>query len=154
MNDKINYNVTKKYATYSFDMFPQTFEMKSIPLICSFEQSAVFDRLAIRSFHVEMVCLLSKLHTNQHIEVELQMNELDLTVAESKATYKEIKNYVLEHIGLKVSSLYIAQVKEKCEIIERVNYNLPKSENSRQPKYPSEKEAAIKEALKYFRLIQ
>ena len=103
--------------------------------------------------HVETVCLLSKLHSEQHIEVELQMDELDLTAAESKATYEEIKDYVLEHTGLKVSSLYIAQVKEKCGIIERVNYNLPKSENSRQPKCPPEKEAAIREALGYFRMI-
>ncbi len=64
------------------------------------------------------------------------MDELDLTAAESKATYEEIKEYVLEHTGLKVSSLYIAQVKEKCGIIERANYK--KSENSRQPKCPPE----------------
>ena len=105
------------------------------------------------TYHVETVCLLSKLHADQHIEVELQMDELDLTAAESKATYEEIKDYVLEHSGLKVSSLYIAQVKEKCGIIERVNYNLPKSENSRQPKCPPEKEAAIREALGHFRMI-
>ena len=97
--------------------------------------------------------LLSKLHTKQNIEVELEMSEMDLTAAESKATYEEIKNYVLEHTRLKVSSLYIAQVKEKCEIIERVNYNQSKSENSRQPKCPPEKEAAIREALKHFRMI-
>ncbi len=103
--------------------------------------------------HVETVCLLSKLHSDQHIEVELQMDELGLTAAESKATYEEIKDYVLEHTGLKVSSLYIAQVKEKCGIIERVSYNLPKSENSRQPKCPPEKEAAIREALEHFRMI-
>ena len=103
--------------------------------------------------HVETVCLLSKLHSDQHIEVELKMDELDLTAAESKATYEEIKKYVLEHTGLKVSNLYIAQVKQKCGIIERVNYNLPKSENSRQPKCPPEKEKAIKEALEYFRMI-
>ena len=103
--------------------------------------------------NVETVCLLSKLHSDQHIEVELQMDELDLTAAESKATYEEIKDYVLEHTGLKVSSLYIAQIKEKCGIIERVNYNLPKSDNARQPKCPPEKEAAIREALEYFRMI-
>ena len=102
---------------------------------------------------METVCLLSKLHSDQHIEVELQMDELDLTAAESKATYEEIKDYVLEHTGLKVSSLYIAQVKEKCGIIERVNYNLPKSENSRQPKCPPEKEKVIREALEHFRMI-
>ena len=103
--------------------------------------------------HVESIVLLSKLHTKQNIEVELEMSEMDLTAAESKATYEEIKDYVLEHTGLKVSSLYIAQVKEKYWIFERVNYNLPKSENSRQPKYPSEKEAAIREALEHFRMI-
>ena len=103
--------------------------------------------------HVETVCLLSKLHADQHIEVELQMDELDLTAAESKATYEEIKDYVLEHSGLKVSNLYIAQIKQKCGIIERANYNLPKSENSRQPKFPPEKEVAIREALEHFRMI-
>ena len=103
--------------------------------------------------HVESIVLLSKLHTKQNIEVELEMSEMDLTAAESKATYEEIKDYVLGHTGLKVSSLYIAQVKEKCGIIERVNYNLPKSENSRQSKCPPEKEKAIRDALEYFRMI-
>ena len=102
---------------------------------------------------VETVCLLSKLNVEHHIEVEINLDEMDLTKAESKATYEEIKEYVLEHSGLKVSSLYIAQVKEKCGIIERVNYNLPKSENSRQPKCPLEKEVAIREALEYFQMI-
>lgn len=103
--------------------------------------------------NVETVCLLSKLNVEHHIEVEINLDEMDLTKAESKATYEEIKEYVLEHSGLKVSSLYIAQVKEKCGIIERVNYNLPKSENSRQPKCPLEKEVAIREALEYFQMI-
>ena len=103
--------------------------------------------------HVESIVLLSKLHTKQTIEVEVKMSEMDLTAAESKATYEEIKEYVLKHTGLKVSSLYIAQVKQKCGIIERENYNLPKSENSRQPKCPPEKEAAIREALEHFRMI-
>ena len=65
------------------------------------------------SCHTEMVCLLSKLNTKQHIEINLDMDELDLTDAEKKATYKEIKYYVLEHSGLKASSLYSAQVKQK-----------------------------------------
>ena len=103
--------------------------------------------------HVETVCLLSKLHADHHIEVELQMDELDLTAAESKATYEEIKDYVLKHSGLKVSNLYIAQIKQKCGIIERANYNLPKSDNSRQPKCPPEKEKAIRDALEHFRMI-
>ena len=103
--------------------------------------------------HVETVCLLSKLKEGKHIEVELKMDELDLNAAESKATYREIKEYVLEHAGLKVSSLYIAQVKQKCGIIERVNYNKAKADNSRQPQCPQEKEAAIREALEYFKMI-
>ena len=101
----------------------------------------------------ETVVLLSKLNTKQHIEVELNLDELDLTSAESKATYEEIKEYVLEHTGLKVSHLYIAQVKQKYGIIERENYNKPKSENAKQPKCPPEKEAAITEALKFFGMI-
>lgn len=103
--------------------------------------------------HVETVCLLSKLKSTQHIEVELDMDELDLTDAEKKATYQEIKDYVLEHSGLKVSNLYIAQVKKKCGIIERENYNKPKSEDAKQPQCPPDKEKAIKEALKHFGMI-
>ena len=106
-----------------------------------------------RTQHVETVCLLSKLNAKEHIEVELDMDELDLTTAESKATYEEIKEYVLEHTGLKVSHLYIAQVKQKYGIIERENYNKPKSENSRQPKCPPEKEVAITDALKFFGMV-
>ena len=105
------------------------------------------------SVHVETVCLLSKLKVDHHIEVELNLDEMDLTAAESKATYEEIKAYVKEQTGLQVSNLYIAQVKRKCGIIERVNYNLPKSEDSRQPKCPPEKEEAIKVALEYFKMI-
>ena len=103
--------------------------------------------------HVETVCLLSKLNAKQHIEVNLEMDELDLTVAEKKATYDEIKAYVLEHSGLKVSSLYIAQVKQKCGIIERKNCNKPKSEDAKQLQCPPDKEKAITEALKYFGMI-
>lgn len=103
--------------------------------------------------NIETVCLLSKLNAKQHIEVEIKMDELDLTAAESKATYEEIKAYVLEHSGMKVSSLYIAQVKQKCGIIERENYNKPKSEDAKQPQCPPEKEKAIMEALKHFGMI-
>ncbi len=103
--------------------------------------------------HVETVCLLSKLNVKQHIEVELTMDEMDLTAAEKKASYEEIKEYVLEKFGMKVSHLYIAQVKRKCGIIERENYNKPKSESAKQPQCPPEKEAAIREALEYFKMI-
>lgn len=102
--------------------------------------------------HVETVCLLSKLHeAKHHVNVRLDMDELDLTSAESKATYEEIKAYVAEHNdGMKVSNLYIAQVKAKYGIIERGNYNKPKSDDARQPKCPKEKEEAIAEALSFF----
>lgn len=105
------------------------------------------------SGHVETVCLLSKLQSKEHIEIEVKMDELDLTSAESKATYEEIREYVFEHTGLKVSHLYIAQVKQKYGIIERENYNKPKSEDTRQPQCPPEKEKAITEALKHFGMI-
>ena len=104
--------------------------------------------------HVECVALLSKLKSDQHIEVELKTDELDLTSAESKATYDEIKAYVKEHTGLTVSPLNIAQIKQKYGIIERENYNKAKTENSRQPKCTKEKEEAIVEALKYFMMIK
>lgn len=103
--------------------------------------------------HVETVCLLSKLQSKEHIEIEVKMDELDLTAAEKKATYEEIREYVFEHTGLKVSHLYIAQVKQKYGIIERENYNKPKSENAKQPQCPPEKEEAITEALKHFEMI-
>lgn len=105
------------------------------------------------STHIETVCLLSKLNAKQHIEVEIKMDELDLTAAESKATYDEIKEYVLEKHGLKVSSLYISQVKRKCGLDVGQNYNLSKKEDAKVPQCPPEKEAAIMEALKYFQMI-
>ena len=101
----------------------------------------------------ETVVLLSKLNAKQYIEMELNLDELDLTAAESKATYEEIKAYVLEHTGLKVSQLYISQVKQKYDVIERENYNKLKSENFKQPKCPPEKETAITERSKYFGMI-
>ena len=103
--------------------------------------------------HCETVCLLSKLNAKQHIEVEIKTDELDLTAAESKATYDEIKGYVLEKHELKVSSLYISQVKRKCGLDVGQNYNLSKKEDAKVPQCPPEKEAAIMEALKYFQMI-
>ena len=108
-----------------------------------------------QTVHTETVCLLSKLHeAKHHVNVKLGMDEMDLTAAESKATYEEIKKYVAEHNdGMKVSNLYIAQIKQKHGIIERENYNKPKSEKGGQPECPKEKEIAIEEALKYFQMI-
>ena len=106
-----------------------------------------------RTVHVETVCLLSKLQSKEHIEIEVAMDELDLTSAESKATYDEIKAYVLEKHGLKVSSLYISQVKRKCGLDVGQNYNLSKKEDAKVPQCPPEKEAAIMDALKHFQMI-
>ena len=98
---------------------------------------------------------MSKLHEAKHyVNVTVDMDEMDITSAESKATYEKIKKYVAEHNdGMKVSNLYIAQVKAKYGIIERENYNLPKSEDAKQPQCPKKKEDAIVEACK-FRLIR
>ena len=103
--------------------------------------------------HVETVVLLSQQKPDDTIEIDLDLDELDATSAELKATYQEIKDYVLKESGLKVSSLYISQVKCKCGIEVGENYNLPKSENARVPQCPKEKEEAIKAALKYFAMI-
>ena len=103
--------------------------------------------------HVETVVLLSQQKPDDTIEIDLDLDELDATSAELKATYQEIKDYVLKEFGLKVSSLYISQVKRKCGIEVGENYNLPKSENTKVPQCPKEKEEAIKAALKYFAMI-
>ncbi len=107
----------------------------------------------VNTGHVETVVLLSQQKADDYIEVELELDELDLTSAESKATYKEIQEYVLKEHGLKVSNLYISQVKRKCGIEVGENYNLPKSEDSRQPQCPEEKEKAIKDALEHFGMV-
>lgn len=101
--------------------------------------------------HVETVCLLVR-RNSLHIDIDVDVDEM-LQEKRGQATYPQIKEYVLEHSGLKVSSLYIAQVKQKCGIIERENYNKPKSEDAKQPQCPPEKEEAIKETLKYFGMI-
>ena len=101
----------------------------------------------------ETVVLLSQQKPDDTIEIDLDLDELDATSAELKATYQEIKDYVLKEFGLKVSSLYISQVKRKCGIEVGENYNLPKSENARVPQCPKEKEEAIKAALKYYAMI-
>ena len=102
---------------------------------------------------VETVVLLSQQKPDDTIEIDLDLDELDATSAELKATYQEIKDYVLKEFGLKVSSLYISQVKRKCGIEVGENYNLSKSENARVPQCPKEKEDAIKAALKYYAMI-
>ena len=114
---------------------------------------ADFGGVVPQAVHIETVCALSKLDIYQKITVNLKMDELDVTAAETKATYEEIREYVKEHTGLNVSDLYIAQVKQKCGIKERQNYNKPKAENPKRLKCPAEKERAIREVLKYFKMI-
>ena len=107
-----------------------------------------------QSVHVETVVLLSKGEIDsKKIRVEFSLEDMDMSEFQDGATYTQIKDYVLEHTGLKVSNLYISQIKRKCGIEVGKNYNLPKSEDSRQPQCPPEKEKAIREAMKYFGMI-
>ena len=104
--------------------------------------------------HVETVVLLSKGEVDsKKIRVEFSLEDMDMSEFQDGATYAQLKDYVLEHSGLKVSNLYISQIKRKCGIGVGKNYNLPKSEDSRQPQCPPEKEKAIREAFKYFGMI-
>ena len=103
--------------------------------------------------HVETVCQLVLRKPAVHINIDVDVEEL-VQDKRGMATYGQIKDYVLEHSGLKVSSLYIAQVKQKYGIIERENYNKPKSEDAKQPQCPPEKEKAIMEALRYYGMIK
>ena len=102
--------------------------------------------------HMETVCLLVLRNPVTHINIDVDVEEM-VQDKRGMATYGQIKEYVLEHSGLKVSSLYIAQVKQKHGIIERENYNKPKSENAKQPQCPPDKERAITEALKHFGML-
>ena len=106
-----------------------------------------------RTAHVETVVLLSRKMPDDKIEVDLSLDELDITSAESKATYQEIKDYVLKEYGFKVSTLYISQVKRKCGIIERENYNHSHKENPHSSQCPKDKENAIRAALEHFGMI-
>lgn len=106
------------------------------------------------TMHVETVALLSKLNTENYLDIEIGEDELSEIDFSKEATYGEIKKYVLDKYGLKVSSLYIEQVKRKYGLIERENYNISKKENQRVPNYPEEKEKAIENALEYFGMIK
>lgn len=106
------------------------------------------------STHVETVVLLSKGEIDsKKVRVEFSLEDMDMSGFQKGATYEQIKAYVLEHTGLKVSSLYISQIKRKCGLDVGQNYNLSKKEDAKVPKCPPEKEAAIRDALKYFQMI-
>lgn len=102
--------------------------------------------------HVETVVLLSTQRAKRHIDIEITTDELDLTCAEAKATYEQIKAYVKENFGLNVSNLYIAQVKREFRIVERINYNIG-AEGHKVPQVTEEKRKAIIDALKHFKMI-
>lgn len=103
---------------------------------------------------VETVVLLSKGEIDsKKVRVEFSLEDMDMSGFQKGATYEQIKAYVLEHTGLKVSSLYISQIKRKCGLDVGQNYNLSKKEDAKVPKCPPEKEAAIRDALKYFQMI-
>ena len=112
-----------------------------------------FDPSNPYEFDAETVALLSKLDVDKHIDVEIKLDELDLTSAESKASYTQIKEYILEKFDLKVSTLYIAQIKKKCGIVLRENYNKSKKEKQVIPQCTPEKEEAIMDALRHFKMI-
>ena len=138
------------------DMFPNTVSVETVVLLSQYrDKSTCLDERGSRQIEMQASRLASLLaqKPDDTIEIDLDLDELDATSAELKATYQEIKDYVLKEFGLKVSSLYISQVKRKCGIEVGENYNLPKSENARVPQCPKEKEDAIKAALKYFAMI-
>ena len=138
------------------DMFPNTVSVETVVLLSQYrDKSTCLDERGSRQIEMQASRLASLLaqKPDDTIEIDLDLDELDATSAELKATYQEIKDYVLKEFGLKVSSLYISQVKRKCGIEVGENYNLPKSENARVPQCPKEKEEAIKAALKYFAMI-
>lgn len=103
--------------------------------------------------HVETVVLLSQQKADDYIEIDLDLDEMDITSAETKATYREVQQYVLQTTGLMVSNLNIAQIKDKCGFDKRENYNKPRTANSRQPKCTPEKEKAIMDAFRHFGMI-
>ena len=130
---------------------------RDVKLFCEagykFEKIAAFDMFP-RTSHVETVVLLSKGEIDsKKVRVEFSLEDMDMSGFQKGATYEQIKAYVLEHSGLKVSSLYISQVKRKCGLEVGQNYNLSKKEDAKVPHCPPEKEAAIMEALKYFQMI-
>ena len=138
------------------DQFCQTVHVETVALLSQHrDKSTCLDERGSRQIEMQASRLASLLvqKPDDTIEIDLDLDELDATSAELKATYQEIKDYVLKEFGLKVSSLYITQVKRKCGIEVGENYNLPKSENARVPQCPKEKEEAIKAALKYFAMI-
>ena len=138
------------------DQFCQTVHVETVVLLSQHrDKNTCLDERGSRQIEMQASRLASLLaqKPDDTIEIDLDLDELDATSAELKATYQEIKDYVLKEFGLKVSNLYISQIKRKCGIEVGENYNLPKTENPKVPQCPKEKEDAIKAALKYFAMI-
>ena len=131
--------------------------LKDIGVIVAFAIAAlkwILLSKVVVSRHVETVVLLSKgMVDNRKVKVDFSLEDMDLSEFKGKATYEQIKVYVLEQTGLKVSNLYIAQIKKKCGLDVGESFNLPKSENAKQPKCTPEKEEAIMQAFKHFGII-
>lgn len=135
------------------DIFPQTARTRKRLWTCSFKRENSKDILHIQTSHVETVVQLVRKKPDTYIDVTIDMGYLDLTSSEAKATYDEIKDYIFDKLCVKVSSLYIAQVKQKHGIIERDCYNNSKKDNTKQPQCPPEKVTLIEEALRNFKMI-
>jgi len=148
-----------KYLISEVELFPREEQktqkrfVKAIAYKFPIEQKVLtqFDECGAS---VETVVLLSKGEIDsKKVRVEFSLEDMDMSGFQKGATYEQIKAYVLEHTGLKVSSLYISQIKRKCGLDVGQNYNLSKKEDAKVPKCPPEKEAAIRDALKYFQMI-
>ncbi|PWV45126.1 hypothetical protein DES33_1302 [Finegoldia magna] len=135
-------------------MFTNTRIILKKPMICFLKHKNGLFIHSVDSRHVETVALLSKLDVDKHINIEIDLDELDLTSAESKAIYVQIKEYVWNKFELKVPTLYIAQIKRKCGIELREHYNKSKKEKQIIPQCTPEKEEAIMDALRHFKMIE
>ena len=136
------------------DMFPQTAKTRKRLWIYSLDCKIDTEIQPILSSHVETVVLLSKGEIDsKKVRVEFSLEDMDMSGFQKGATYEQIKAYVLEHTGLKVSSLYISQIKRKCGLDVGHNYNLSKKEDAKVPQCPPEKEVAIREAFNYFGML-
>lgn len=134
----------------------QTNGQKCCGYVPYYERTTKNGRVVIHtifSSHVETVVLLSQQKADDHIEVDLELDELDITNAETKAAYRKIQQYVMKQTGMMVSNLNIAQIRRKCGLDMRENFNLPKSKDAKQPKCPEKKEKAIREALEHFGMV-
>ena len=129
-----------------FDLFPRTYRGNN--------RCVLRQKHALINSREETIVLLSKgMVDNRKVKVDFSLEDMDLSEFKGKATYEQIKVYVLEQTGLKVSNLYIAQIKKKCGLDVGESFNLPKSENAKQPKCTPEKEEAIMQAFKHFGII-